>query len=110
MMPASDAVPARMVPIEEQIACIERELGFRERLYPRWVKLAKLTQENADVELARIRAVLASLRRIQQGHDHAVPDAKTIREGERARVLCLVAPLVHSSKMVALARKLADPA
>lgn len=99
-----------MVPIEAQIACIERELGFREKLYPRWVKSAKLTQENADVELERMRAVLASLRRIQQGHDHAVPDAKTIREGERARVLCFVAPLVHPSKMVALAKKLADPA
>ena len=99
-----------MVPIEAQIACIERELGFREKLYPRWVKSAKLTQENADQELERMRAVLQSLRRIQQGHDHAVPDAKTIREGERARVLCMVAPLVHSSKMVALAKKLADPA
>lgn len=99
-----------MVPIEAQIACIERELGFREKLYPRWVKSAKLTQENADVELERMRAVLASLRRIQQGHDHAVPDAKTIREGERARVLCLVTPHIHSSEMVALAKKLADPA
>jgi len=98
-----------MVPIEAQIACIERELAFRVKLYPRWVKAGKLTQENADVELERMGAVLASLRRIQQGHDHAVPDAKTIREGERARVLCLVAPLVHSSKMVALSRKLADP-
>ena len=98
-----------MVPIEAQIACIERELGFRQKLYPRWVTQGKLTKEAADVELERMDAVLASLRRIQQGHDHAVPDAKTIREGERARVLCFVAPLVHSSKMVALARKLADP-
>lgn len=99
-----------MVPIEAQIACIERELGFREKLYPRWVKSAKLTQENADQELERMRAVLQSLRRIQQGHDHAVPDAKTIREGERARVLCMVAPMLHSSKIAQLTRKLADPA
>ena len=92
--------------IEEQIACIERELGMRVKLYPRWVKGGKLTQEAADQELDRLRAVLLTLQRVQQGLDHQVPGAEQIREGERARVLCTLLPMVHSDVYMGLQRKL----
>lgn len=95
-----------MITIEEQIACIERELGMRVKLYPRWVKGGKLTQTAADEELARMRAVLLTLQRVQQGLDHQVPGAEQIREGERARVLCTLAPMVHSDVYLRLQRKL----
>lgn len=95
-----------MITIEEQIACIERELGMRVKLYPRWVKSGKLTQAAADEELARMRAVLLTLQRVQQGLDHQVPGAEQIREGERARVLCTLAPMVHTDIYLRLQRKL----
>ena len=91
-----------MITIEEQIACIERELGMRVKLYPRWVKSGKLTQAAADEELARMRAVLLTLQRL----DHQVPGAEQIREGERARVLCTLAPMVHSDVYLRVQRKL----
>lgn len=102
----SDPVPVEPVPIDEQIACVERELGFRQRLYPRWVKSLKLTQAAADEELARMSAVLKTLQRIRMGQDHHVPNADEIRRGAEARVLCMAAPYMHSSKLVALQRKL----
>ena len=95
-----------MITIEEQIACIERVLGMRVKLYPRWVKSGKLTQAAADEELARMRAVLLTLQRVQQGLDHQVPGAEQIREGERARVLCTLAPMVHSDVYLRVQRKL----
>jgi len=49
------------VSIEDQIACVERELRFRERVYPRWVADHKLLQVTADIEMSRMRAVLLTL-------------------------------------------------
>jgi hypothetical protein len=97
------------VPIDAQIACIERELGFREKLYPRWVKTAKLTQENADTELSRMRAVLLTLQRVQRGQEQHVPGAAEIRAGAEARVICALMPLVPSNVMGRLQAKLARP-
>ena len=45
------------ITIEQMIACVEREIGMRERVYPRWVEQKKLLQTTADQELARMRAV-----------------------------------------------------
>ena len=97
---------ALAVPIEEQIVTVERELGFRRRLYPRWVGANKLTQAAADTEIRRMEAVLLTLQRVQRNLDHLVPDAATIRRGAEARVLCMVAPFLHSSKVVEIERKL----
>jgi hypothetical protein len=51
------------VPLADQIACIEREIGYRLRVYPRRVEDKKMTQQLADRELDRMRAVLATLKR-----------------------------------------------
>lgn len=66
--------------LEEQIECVEREIGMREKVYPRWVRAApqKITQAKADQELARMRAVrdtLAGLRWIPVAE--RLPDADT---------------------------------
>lgn len=52
--------------LAEQIACVEREIGFRERCYPGWVRGHKLTQAKADHELGAMRAVLETLRSVER--------------------------------------------
>lgn len=99
---------AIVVTIEEQIACVERELGFRKKLYPRWVGSGKLTAENAQQELDRMEAVLVSLQRVQKRLDAVIPDAKDIRAGAEARVLCTLAPMVHTDVYLRLQRKLRE--
>lgn len=50
------------VTLANQIASVERELAMRARVYPRWVKDGKLTQEAADEEVRRMTAVRDTLR------------------------------------------------
>lgn len=50
--------------LQEQIACVKREIAFRERVYPRWVVDRKMSQNRADTELGCMRAVLESLQRM----------------------------------------------
>ena len=40
-----------------KLACIEREIKMRERVYPRWVAAGKMSQEKADLELEVMRAI-----------------------------------------------------
>jgi hypothetical protein len=44
---------------DEKRACIERELKMRRRVYPRWVENEKMTQAQADREIATMEAILA---------------------------------------------------
>lgn len=53
---------ARVVSLEEQIACVERELEFRSRVYPRWVADGKLKSGTAALEMERMRAVLLTIK------------------------------------------------
>lgn len=53
-------------PLSSQIACIERELAVRRRVYPRWVASQKMRQEKADHEIECMEAVLDTLRRSGQ--------------------------------------------
>ena len=45
------------ITLDQMIQCVDREIGMRERSYPRWVEQKKLLQATADQELARMRAV-----------------------------------------------------
>ncbi len=47
--------------LEAQIACIERELIMRRRLYPVWVQQRRMPQSKADAEISTMEAVLATL-------------------------------------------------
>jgi len=49
------------VSIEDQIACVERELKYREHVYPRRIADKKMTQQLADREMTRMQAVLQTL-------------------------------------------------
>ncbi len=37
--------------IDDFRRCINRELGFRKKVYPKWVAAGKMKQEQADFEL-----------------------------------------------------------
>jgi hypothetical protein len=43
------------------VAAAKRELGFRERVYPRRVEAGKMTQKNADEEIALMREIVRVL-------------------------------------------------
>lgn len=45
------------ITIDQMVQCVDREIGMRERVYPRWVEQKKMLQATADLELARMRAV-----------------------------------------------------
>jgi len=60
------------IPLSEMIACVERELELRQQVYPRRVAANKMTKENADKEIARMRAVrgtLLGIAKIYEGID-----------------------------------------
>lgn len=54
------------VPIREQIACIERELRYRHRAYPRFVEHGRMTISKAREEIRRMEAVLETLKKIEE--------------------------------------------
>lgn len=49
------------IPLQAQLAEVRREIALRERVYPRWVSLGKVTQAGADAKLAAMRAVAETL-------------------------------------------------
>lgn len=66
-----------VVPIDEQIACVERELRFRRKTYPRLVRSRQLTQVLADKELERMEAVLGTLTRVKDAGPRQVVQGTT---------------------------------
>lgn len=60
-----DLFDPRAVTIAEQIACAERELGYRKRVYPRWVASARMSQEKADHETAAMAEIIRTLKELQ---------------------------------------------
>lgn len=55
-----------MSTIDEQMACVEREIKMRRRVYPRWVQDGRMTQAKADSEVRAMEAVAETLRGIQE--------------------------------------------
>jgi hypothetical protein len=49
------------VSLDDQIACVKRELGYRRHVYPRRVDHNKMTPSQAEREVTRMEAVLATL-------------------------------------------------
>lgn len=49
--------------IDDMIKCIEREIGMRMRVYPRWVEQKKMTQEKALTEINTMQAILEQLKK-----------------------------------------------
>lgn len=55
------------ITIMDQIACIERELRQRAKVYPRLIESGRMTPNKAREETARMEAVLATLQVIAKG-------------------------------------------
>lgn len=53
------------VTLERQVQCVEREIALRTSVYKRWVELERISQRQADEELLCMRAVLATLQRLE---------------------------------------------
>jgi hypothetical protein len=53
------------VPIADQVAEVKREIGQRERVFPRWVAEGRLKPHLADRRLEAMRDVLGTLERVQ---------------------------------------------
>jgi hypothetical protein len=53
------------VSLEEQLACVDREISMRERVYARWVAEKRMTQKTADKEIEGMRAVRETLKQVQ---------------------------------------------
>lgn len=42
----------------DMIGCVQREIGMRKKVYPRWVEIGRMTQDQADREIAIMEMVL----------------------------------------------------
>lgn len=51
--------------IAEQIAELKRERSMRQRVYPKWVAADRMKQEEADRNMTRLDAAIATLERQQ---------------------------------------------
>lgn len=60
----SDLFP---VTLAEQIACIEREIVMRKRVYPRLIEQRRMTEATSAREMRIIGAVLLTLQTIGNG-------------------------------------------
>jgi hypothetical protein len=57
---------ARRIPLEEQIACVKRELMLRRRNYPKWIAAGTMTQQRAAEQIELMEAVHDELERIRK--------------------------------------------
>lgn len=55
----NDLLGAQPITKRDKIRCLEREIKMRERVYKRWVDIKKMTQTEADHEIACMKAILA---------------------------------------------------
>ena len=61
-----------------QIACVERELRLRHKVYPRLVQQGKMTPPQAQHELLTMASVLRTLRDLARDpHQQELPYAET---------------------------------
>jgi hypothetical protein len=64
------------VTFDEQLAEVEREIAIRKRFYPRWVTDSRISQADAERQLARLLAVRDTLLALKQ-YRNAIPLAFT---------------------------------
>lgn len=50
------------ITLQQMIKCVEREIGMRKTVYTKRVKFGYMTQEEADLEIVTMQAVLEQLR------------------------------------------------
>lgn len=47
--------------------CIERELSYRRRVYPRWIGEKKISQKFADEQIRIMEEIAEDLRKMEDG-------------------------------------------
>jgi len=57
------------IPLSDQLKCVRREIAFRERVYARRVADRKMTQAQADREIATMKAVAETLAPLARAED-----------------------------------------
>lgn len=57
------------VTLAEQIAELKREHAIRQRVYPGWVHVGRMTQEEADRHQSRLSAAISTLEFIERHYD-----------------------------------------
>jgi len=62
-----DLLPPAAPDINQQIACVTREIGMRRKVYPRWTDAGKITKAKADHDVACMEQVLVTLQHVKQG-------------------------------------------
>jgi hypothetical protein len=55
-----------VVSLDEQLAELDRELGMRRKLYPRWIVAGTLKRDRADAQLAALEAARETVRQARQ--------------------------------------------
>ena len=65
-----DLLAGEPIGIEEQIKAVERELRYRARVYPRLIERGSMTEDDADLNVRQMQAVLETLRRVKEGDYH----------------------------------------
>ena len=68
------------VTIDRQIECAKRELGMRKRLYPKWVKNERMTQKDADDEIAAMEAINPYAVIVATGSQPIIPDIPGVQQ------------------------------
>jgi hypothetical protein len=61
-----------VITLVEQIAEVRREIALRERVYAKQVAAGTLKPEQADKQIGRMRAVLATVERVKRLDDALV--------------------------------------
>jgi hypothetical protein len=62
--PAPDTTPK--VPLARQIACVERELVMRRRVYAGLIRTGKMSPQMATVEIENMEGVLSTLQAVRK--------------------------------------------
>lgn len=57
------------ITIDDMIKCVEREIGMRMRVYPRWIEQHKMSIEKADLEIRTMQEVLDRLKKLREQDD-----------------------------------------
>lgn len=50
----------------ELIACADREVALRRRVYPKWVNAGRMSREKAEEEIAKMQAISDLLRAAEE--------------------------------------------
>ena len=68
------------IPIDDQLAELDRELAMRRRLYPQWVSRGTLSQAAADRQIRRLEAARDTVRKARQDAQMSLLNGKRMDE------------------------------